>query len=214
MMKYGIHDERIFNLLSLGFSVGEIATVIDESETFVKHRKIVVMLQRGLILKDINEAQQNKLKTAGLRRDEIDRMASFNRDVDVKTIENHMEYTRAQLHLGKLEYTDAKTLGKAMLLDVDFITWSNVQIVLTGYTRNNKLEQATNFLGNCIDVLDYNDNRRIMLDRARGVIDNNIRRRKQNREMIRRMEANENAKTSGIPKQDTAAPQRISGWEH
>lgn len=207
-----MHDERIFRLLELGFSVGEIASVIGESETFVKYRKIVVMLQRQLIVKDINGARENKRGMAEIRRNKINGMTSFNQDIDTETIENHMEYVKAQLNLGKLEKDDAKAISGAILLDTDFITLSNVQVVVTYYTRNNEHKRATDFLGNCIEVLDDDDNRKVVLDMVRGTIDENVKRRQKNIEMVRMMQAEANSNED--LKQDVAIHKTPSGWEH
>ena len=168
------------------------------------------MLQNRLTIKYINEVQANKKELAKRRRNAISNMASFKKDIDVKTIKEHIEYTKANFKLGKLKDLDIKAISKSMLLDTEFITLSNVQVVVTHYTRQNKPEQATNFLSNCIDMLDYDDNRRAVLVRVHTEIDENARKRKQNIEMIKDMEAN--AKTN--QKQDIVAPQPIDGWEH
>lgn len=214
MMKYGMYDDRIFKLLELGFSIDEIAEVIDKDTMYVKSRAIKVMVQKRLTKKELNKAQVNKIKLAERRRNKIDKMASFKKDIDVTIIEEHIEYTKANFELGNVKDADVKSMGQAILLDTEFITLSNVQVVVTHYNRQNKPEQTISFLNNCMDMLDYDDNRRIVLDRARGVIDDNVKRRNQNREMLRRMQANASAKTNSIPKHNEIVSNQSNGWEH
>ena len=101
---------------------------------------------------------------------------SFDEDLDREFVQEYIDYLKAKSQLGNLGNVEIKTLCNMLIFEPSFITLSNVNLIVTHYTRNNKHEKAIESLDKWMEMLDKKD-RVIILQRVKQAIEENMKKR-------------------------------------
>lgn len=148
----------------------------------IKKRKITKARIKG--------AYQSRDKMSEKMREKVTLIVDFNEDIDTECIQEYIEYLKAKMELGNLGNADIRLLSRVLLMDAEFITLSNVSMVITYFTRKREHAKAVEFIDECMDTLEHTDNRQIVLRVAKQTIEENIERRRRIMGMAENMEKN------------------------
>ena len=153
---------------------------------------------------EISVAYTNRRINEVRRKNSIIEGFQYKKEVSEDLIEEYIEYTTAKAHLESLEYSETELLGQVLVKDARFVTLSNVNIMLTSYTRNNAHERAIEFIDECVDVIREDSNKTAILLRARQEIIANLERR----------EGENNKNESQLPRSQRILARQIGELEH
>ncbi len=170
-------EEKILRLTNLGFKIEEIAELIGAGRTFVFECK-KKLIEAGKLSKltpsESKKLSARKEEMAQERRAFINKMISFEADIDIETVENHMEYVKSTCKLGETNEKDINLLCNIIPMDERFVTSQNVNFILSQKSRKNEFKVAKVFIHNCREAVSEYDTMLNKLDLAEKAIDDLI----------------------------------------
>ena len=167
----GAWDDKILELFRIGFSQAKIAEIMELNLTYVQRRKNVLILKEKIKKEAIEEAKKNFKNTANERRKMISEMRE---DVQLDTVNTHIEYTKANMKLGEAVGNDIGILSSVIQRTPELIVDSNINFVITYYTRGNEPHNVLDFIENCLINVGNNKGITDKLERARDEINTYI----------------------------------------
>lgn len=178
-------DRQIITLTELGFSPEQIMIVTGLSKNYLFTRK-KELIEMGLLRKmKTRTVINNREKEAKNRRQSIEKMLSFDQDFEPQVVQLQAEYEKAMLALGEVKEKDMELIRKAISLDIELITSSNIKFITTYFTRNQEGEKSVAFIDSCIETV--NNQRQSMintLNQAKQEIEKTMKKQKA-QDMIR-----------------------------
>lgn len=100
---------------------------------------------------EIEEAQKKRQiekNEAEKRRKAINEMGD---NLDLEIVKIQIEYVKAKFKLGEEDETDVEKLGMLIQNTPSLITGSNINFIITYYTRKKKLDKAIDFIEECME---------------------------------------------------------------
>ncbi len=154
----GPFDERMVKLFKLGFTQEQIARILELNVGYVYKRREILILQKKLTKAEIKTARKFREDEADERRKRI--QGPGEEKSKIKDVNTHIEYCKAQLKLGELYPKDIVLIIQAVQYTPELMTNSNINFVITAFTRNQEPIRAIKFLNICLNILDKDDTER------------------------------------------------------
>lgn len=154
----GPFDERMVKLFKLGFTQEQIARILELNVGYVYKRREILILQKKLTKAEIKTARKFREDEADERRKRI--QGPGEEKSKIKDVNTHIEYCKAQLKLGELYPKDIVLIIQAVQYTPELMTNSNINFVITAFTRNQEPIKAIKFLNICLNILDKDDTER------------------------------------------------------
>lgn len=157
------YEREIETLYRLGFSGRQIMKVTQLSSGYVRK----IRDKCGISAKQSEEWQKAREEMANNRKIGILKMLDTTAEIDSDLIRKHIEYMKAKLQLGDIEAEDVKAIGLVIPMSAQFITNTNVNLILTYYTRNEDKASAIDFMNACIGNPEINTNIKQRIEQAK-----------------------------------------------
>lgn len=154
----GPFDERMVKLFKLGFTQEQIARILELNVGYVYKRREILILQKKLTKAEIKTARKFREDEADERRKRI--QGPGEEKSKIKDVNTHIEYCKAQLKLGEFYPKDIVLIIQAVQYTPELMTNSNINFVITAFTRNQEPIRAIKFLNICLNILDKDDTER------------------------------------------------------
>lgn len=151
-------DERMVKLFKFGFTQEQIARILELNVGYVYKRREILILQKKLTKAEIKTARKFREDEADERRKRI--QGPGEEKSKIKDVNTHIEYCKAQLKLGELYPKDIVLIIQAVQYTPELMTNSNINFVITAFTRNQEPIRAIKFLNICLNILDKDDTER------------------------------------------------------
>lgn len=151
-------DERMVKLFKFGFTQEQIARILELNVGYVYKRREILILQKKLTKAEIKTARKFREDEADERRKRI--QGPGEEKSKIKDVNTHIEYCKAQLKLGELYPKDIVLIMQAVQYTPELMTNSNINFVITAFTRNQEPIRAIKFLNICLNILDKDDTER------------------------------------------------------
>lgn len=151
-------DERMVKLFKFGFTQEQIARILELNVGYVYKRREILILQKKLTKAEIKTARKFREDEADERRKRI--QGPGEEKSKIKDVNTHIEYCKAQLKLGELYPKDIVLIMQAVQYTPELMTNSNINFVITAFTRNQEPIKAIKFLNICLNILDKDDTER------------------------------------------------------
>ena len=151
-------DERMVKLFKFGFTQEQIARILELNVGYVYKRREILILQKKLTKAEIKTARKFREDEADERRKRI--QGPGEEKSKIKDVNTHIEYCKAQLKLGELYPKDIVLIIQAVQYTPELMTNSNINFVITAFTRNQEPIKAIKFLNICLNILDKDDTER------------------------------------------------------
>ncbi len=151
-------DERMVKLFKFGFTQEQIARILELNVGYVYKRRKILILQKKLTKAEIKTARKFREDEADERRKRI--QGPGEEKSKIKDVNTHIEYCKAQLKLGELYPKDIVLIIQAVQYTPELMTNSNINFVITAFTRNQEPIRAIKFLNICLNILDKDDTER------------------------------------------------------
>ena len=191
-------DERMVKLFKFGFTQEQIARILELNVGYVYKRREILILQKKLTKAEIKTARKFREDEADERRKRI--QGPGEEKSKIKDVNTHIEYCKAQLKLGELYPKDIVLIIQAVQYTPELMTNSNINFVITAFTRNQEPIRAIKFLNICLNILDKDDTeRRERLLRAKQEVELYMKRLEEQKLLnLKYYSIEDIAKTTGL----------------
>lgn len=149
------YDKKFIILTELGFNSKEIRRVTGISKTYFFKRKKVLegmgLMKEGKKAENTIALVRKREKMADTRREAIEKMISFDRDIDSSIVNNHIEYAKAMFGLGQVESKDIELISIAIPMEYDLMSLGNINFVIKYFNERDCLKQGVSFINRCLE---------------------------------------------------------------
>lgn len=173
--------EYVLRKLREGYSQQEIADSDENGfldRARVERCKDKLVAEGAITDEEIKRAKKKRRPykdMANERRANIAEMLDLEKNLNTKTVQDHIEYAKGKFHLYELEKQDVKLIEEVMITFPSFITNGNVNLIITYYTREQRQSHALRFLTRCTNIAESKEMSE-KLNKAKREIELNIKR--------------------------------------
>ena len=170
----GPHEERVLELLKLGFYGAEIAKVTELTLSYISQIKRKLEKRGKITEEEIQEAIENRQEETEKRQTHIAKIINFSEDINEDIVQQHIEYSKVTYALNELSEKDFKLLQKVIPMDEKLVSFDNINFILRVLTKRNEDSQAVAFIDECIVACEDDKKRNGTLKEAKRQIENKI----------------------------------------
>jgi hypothetical protein len=175
-------EEKILGYFQIGFMSKEIQKMTGVSEGYVSKIKKKLIANGEITDKDIKENAANREPKAEKRRLAIGAMVNFTSDINHEVVNEHIAYVKAKIELGEMETSDMELISEVIPMERELMTLGNINFVIRYFTKANDLENAVDFINNCLESAhDYEDEKIKKLTEMRDTLQRKIEREKMSK---------------------------------
>lgn len=171
------YETEIEKLCRLGFNGKQIMKITKLSNGYI----LKIRNKLGITVEQSKEWQSQKEERANKRRFDISGMTNFTKDIDLQTVQEQIEYLKAEKELHGVRPQDISTIGKIIPMEHSLLTLGNINFVVRGFSDLGKLEEAVSFINECLDAArTYEDTKHnVKLISMRELLERKIARQKE-----------------------------------
>jgi len=152
------------------------------SEGYVSKIRKKLIANGEITDKDIKENVANREPKAEKRKLAIGAMVNFTSDINHAVVNEHIAYVKAKIELGEMETSDMELISKVIPMERELMTLGNINFVIRYFTKANELENAVDFINNCLESAhDYEDEKIKKLTEMRDTLQRKIEREKMSK---------------------------------
>lgn len=171
------YDDKILALLRIGFTLKQIADILQLNIKYVSSRKNILIMRKQITQIKINKARKTREEEAENRRRIIDESLEEGKGLNTKIAQTQVEYCKAVAKLEQEEKEDIKLLSIAIQNNPELITLGNINFITTYFTRNNNMQDAIKFINGCMANSRDDKAKTDRLLKAKTAINLNMKRR-------------------------------------
>ena len=171
------HDDRILKLLNLGFEQKQIAKILDTSEYYINSRKKILVMRKQIKDPELKKLKNKREENARKRRQILEESMAAGEKLDIQKAKDHIEYCKAKIELGEEQAEDIKLLGLVIQHTPELITFSNINFIVSYFTKAEKLQDAVKFINICLANCKGDEEKTKKLFEAKKIINLNMKKR-------------------------------------
>lgn len=156
------YQDKILSLFLLGCTGKEIEKITKLSKRYIGKIKKILIENGDTTLAEIKQKIKDREPNAKKRRRALSGMVTYEKDIDIQTVQDHIEYARIKNDLEELDPKDIDLISMAIPMDHNLMTLSNINFVIKHYNDAECLEFAVDFINRCLEsARDSQEKRRL-----------------------------------------------------
>ena len=167
----GKYDTRIYKLFSLGFDQKQISIITGLGATYIYTRKRRLKAQGKLLDIGPRKLIASREPMADKRRNDITKMVGYEKNIDLETVQDHIEYAKAKFALGEIELEDMQLISRVIPMQRELMELGNINFVIKYFMEGDYLRPAVNFINECLSSIhddEVRKKRKININKRKG----------------------------------------------
>ncbi len=170
------HDDNILQLLKMGFEQEQIAKILQIDVSYVRVRERSLIARKLLTRESIADSIEGREEKINKLKDQI--LDRIRNDKSQNDLTEFIGYYKAKLKLEDIKLDDVDILDKALTFDAKCLNLENINLVLRGYIKLDKIFLARQFIEMCLQIFKDDDEKRNTIIEAREKLDYYLKKQK------------------------------------